>query len=84
MAAVVQAARLNGWRVYHAFDSRRSEPSFPDLLMLQSRELLVRELKVAGKLTLQQEGWLRAFSDGSVDASVWTPDDCPEIERTLR
>jgi ParB-like chromosome segregation protein Spo0J len=63
---------------------RRDGKGFPDLLLLRGRKLIVRELKAGAELTPEQEAWLRASSDASVDASVWTPADWPEIERTLR
>ena len=63
---------------------RRDGKGFPDLLLLRGRKLILRELKAGAELTPEQEAWLRAFSDASVDASVWTPADWPEIERTLR
>ena len=42
---LIEAARLCGWRVYHTFDSRRSQPGFPDLVMVRDGELLALELK---------------------------------------
>jgi hypothetical protein len=93
-AALLEAAKLLGWRTAHFRPARTMHgwatavqgdgKGFPDLVLLRGRELLVRELKDGSKLTQEQEGWLRAFSDASIDASVWTPDDWPEIERTLR
>jgi hypothetical protein len=93
-AAVLEAAKLLGWRTAHFRPARTKHgwatpvqgdgKGFPDLVLLRGRELLVRELKDGSKLMLEQENWLRAFSDASVDASVWTPADWDEIERTLR
>lgn len=34
-AAVMELARLLGWRVYHTWDSRKSEPGFPDLVLVR-------------------------------------------------
>jgi hypothetical protein len=92
--AVIEAAQVLGWRVAHFRPAQTKHgwrtpvtadgKGFPDLVLLRGRELIVRELKDGGKLTPEQDAWLRAFSDASVDASVWTPGDWPEIERTLR
>lgn len=45
MQSVVDAARLNGWLVYHTHDSRRSAEGFPDLVMLRLSRMVVAELK---------------------------------------
>lgn len=42
---LIEAARLCGWRVYHCHDSRRSQPGFPDLVMVRAGVLLALELK---------------------------------------
>lgn len=34
-AAVVEYSKLNGWLSFHAFDSRRSEPGFPDRVFVR-------------------------------------------------
>jgi hypothetical protein len=92
--AVIEAAQLLGWRVAHFRPAQTKHgwrtpvqadgKGFPDLVLLRGRELLVRELKDGGKLTPEQNAWLAAFAAASVDARVWTSDDWPEIERTLK
>ncbi len=63
---------------YHTHDSRRSEPGFPDLVVVGSR-CLFRELKTTrGRLTTAQTTWLTALAAASVDAAVWRPADWPE------
>jgi hypothetical protein len=93
-AAVLEAAKLLGWRTAHFRAGRTAygwttpvqgdAKGFPDLILLREQELMVRELKAGSGLTTEQDDWLRAFSDASVDASVWTPADWGEIERSLR
>ena len=86
-AAVVQLAKLLGWKVYHTYDSRRSEPGFPDLMMLRGECALAVELKSAkGKVTPAQLAWLNAFYDTGVGVRVWRPADWMSglIERVLR
>lgn len=69
MQAIVDAARALGWLVYHTYDSRRSEPGFPDLVLVRPAGkgdpcLLFVECKVQGrKLTDAQRRWWEAISD---------------------
>lgn len=74
--AIVDYAKLNGWSVYHTFDSRRSEPGFPDLIMLRHGEQIVAEVKSAkGKLTNDQRGWLDAFAAcPHCETYLWRPE----------
>jgi hypothetical protein len=61
-ALVVEAARQFGWMAYHTFDSRRSQPGFPDLVLIRGDRLIAAELKVGTALpTEDQKAWLAAF-----------------------
>jgi hypothetical protein len=63
-----------GVLVYHTFDSRRSEPGFPDLVLVGSRGVMYRELKrETGKLTAAQKTWLAALRKAGQDAGTWRP-----------
>ena len=79
--ALIDAARKLGWRAYHTHRSTRSDPGFPDLVMVRNGRLLVWELKSAvGQLSEPQRLWLDEFTrcDG-VDVRVVRPadyDDC--------
>lgn len=92
-AAVIACAKALRWRVYHTYDSRRSERGFPDLVMLRHGKLLVVELKSAfGRTSRDQDAWLDAFkwfaesAPESVGVYQWRPIDWSsgEIERVLR
>jgi hypothetical protein len=76
-AMVVTAARRLGWRVYHTHDSRRSEPGFPDLVLVRPPDLLFIELKtVKGRVTPEQVEWIADLGlVGKVEAFVWRPGD---------
>ncbi len=88
-AALVQYAKLAGWRVYHSFDSRRSEAGWPDLSMVRLGRLVFAELKTEkGRLSGAQLGWQEAllrvaYSAANVEVFVWRPSDWSEIESVL-
>ena len=93
-AAVVEYAKLNGWMVFHPYDSRRSEPGYPDLTMVRDGVLVFAELKVGkNKTTPAQKKWLEALHSveevsgigtaTNVVVWVWTPEQWDTIERTL-
>lgn len=86
--AVAGFAFVCGWRRYHTFDSRRSEPGFPDLVLVRAGRLVAAELKAAaGRVTASQQAWLDdlALVPG-VEVFVWRPDDWTSgrVEAVLR
>jgi VRR-NUC domain len=59
---VIEAATALGWKVYHTYDSRRSQPGFPDLVMTRRRRTVYVELKTdKGRLTHDQREWIAAL-----------------------
>lgn len=88
-AWVVAYAKDRGWLTYHTFDSRRSTPGFPDLVMLRTTpagtRLVVAELKMPGnKPTEAQRCWLRAFERSGAEVFTWWPEHVPEIREVLK
>lgn len=97
-AAVIEAARLLGWRVAHFRPARTRRGwrtpvqgdgrGFPDLVAVHPGRgvLLVRELKAGGraKLSREQAAWLADFEACGVDVGVWRPDDWDEIDERFR
>lgn len=87
-AQVVQLAKLTGHLCYHTFDSRRSEPGFPDLVIIKPgmfRPLFVELKTESGKLSWPQEGWGKALRVcPGADYRIWRPSDWDEIEATLK
>lgn len=91
--AVVELARLTGWRVAH-FRPARTEhgwrtpvaadgAGFPDLVLARDRLLFVELKADRGRLTDDQQVWLDRLEHAGADARVWRPADWPEIEATL-
>lgn len=87
MAAVIRVAKEHGWLVWHAYNSRKSLPGYPDLTLAKAgRPVLFSELKVpGGALTLQQHAWLEALTlaEGK-EVHCWTPEQWPLIVAALR
>ena len=67
--------------IYHTYESRRSQPGFPDLVAIRGRRLLALELKRAdAKPTEDQYRWLQAFAMvPGVEAYVVRPKDMDEL-----
>jgi len=93
--AVVELARLMGWRVHHtrpALTQRRrwltpiqGDAGFPDLVLCRPPRLILAELKrVGGKPTTEQLAWLEALQAcAGVECYLWTPADWDAIVRML-
>jgi len=78
--AIVEYAKKQGWLIYHTYDSRRSEPGFPDLVMVRRNKVLFRELKTEkGRLTEPQKVWAAKLKKAGADYAVWRPSDLQEI-----
>lgn len=87
LAAVRKLARLTQWLCYHTHDSRRSEPGFPDVVMVHARRgrVIFAELKDATrKTTPEQDRWLAELAAAGCEVAIWRPDDLPEIATVLR
>jgi hypothetical protein len=69
-AAVREYAELNSWKTFHPFDSRRSNPGWPDLTMARKGRIVVAELKAEkGRVSKAQEAWLGALQAVAIRAN---------------
>jgi hypothetical protein len=86
-SVVVRYARLRNWLCYHTFDSRRSAPGFPDLVLVHTkqRRVLFVELKAeSGKPSLQQTLWLNVLrACPGVETYLFRPSDWDEVRAVL-
>ena len=79
--ALVKAAKRMGWLVYHSIDPLRSEPGFPDLVLVRRGRVVLAELKTRkGKLTAAQSSWL---TEAGSHARLWRPEDWTDILQDL-
>lgn len=85
-SCIMSALRAHGFLAYHTYDSRRSQPGFPDIIALRGWRILAIELKAEkGRLTPAQREWLAAFeATDHAEAYCWRPSDWDTIERVLR
>jgi hypothetical protein len=75
---VQSACRWFNLLSYHTHDSRRSEPGFPDLVVVGPQGVLFRELKsTRGRVTADQQRWLTALIAAGANADTWRPADWP-------
>jgi hypothetical protein len=93
--AVVELARLHGWRVHHTRPSlnRRGQwrtpiqgdAGFPDLVLARNGRIIFAELKRTGERpTQQQHMWLQTLAlCNGVEVYVWNPDDWVRIVEIL-
>ena len=84
MATVVEMARALGWMVYHTHDSRKSQPGFPDLVLVRDRVVYLECKTATGKLSLDQQAWIAAITAAGGTALVVRPADLDRIEDALR
>ena len=81
---VVAIANKLGWSVYHTYDSRRSEPGYPDLTLVRER-VIFAELKTdAGKLSSAQSLWVSLLKKANAEVYVWRPSHMSQIVKTLQ
>jgi hypothetical protein len=78
---VRRAAKTLRWLCYHTHNSQRSEPGFPDLVLVRESRLIFTELKSAkGRLSPPQVEWLGRLdalgvAAPAVEVYVWRPVD---------
>ena len=81
---VITTARYRGWEAHHHHDSRRSEPGWPDLVLIGHRRALFVELKTnTGRLAPVQIEWLTALHTAGCEVAVWRPRDLPAVLSVL-
>lgn len=75
---IVECATLHRVETFHVNLSIRSEPGWPDLVLVGANGALFRELKKQdGKVTPAQTFWLGILEDAGLDTGVWRPDQWP-------
>lgn len=85
MSKVRALCRFYGVTAYHTHNSVRSDPGFPDLVLVGSKGVLYRELKTeTGRVTAMQKHWISILQAAGQDADVWRPSDIDRIKSELK
>jgi VRR-NUC domain. len=83
--AIIEAAKRMNWLCYHVYDSRRSVPGFPDLVLLKGQRMMVLELKTdKGRVRPEQHVWLDAFVQAGITAKIIRPADLDDVLAQLQ
>jgi hypothetical protein len=94
-SAVIDMAKVFGWRVAHFHDSRRqvkpgvfvgdqAAAGFPDLVLTRNSALMFAELKTEkGRLKAEQRAWIEALREAGQAVHLWRPRDWSRIEDVL-
>ncbi len=95
-AQVIKLARWYKWRSAH-FRSAMTKGGrwvtavqgdgvgFPDLVLLRHKRAIFAELKSSkGKITAEQDEWLRMAAIAGIEIHVWRPGDIDKIELILK
>jgi hypothetical protein len=70
--------------VYHTYDSRRSQPGFPDLVIVGKSGVIFAELKSStGKVSLNQSEWYERLRAAGAKAYIWRPEDWEEVQQII-
>lgn len=82
---VLRLAAMFDWRVFHTFDSRRSAPGFPDLVLIRPPRVIFAELKApGGRVRPEQALWLHDLDQcPGVESYLWRPEDLQFVAATL-
>jgi hypothetical protein len=86
---IIDYAIAAGYLVYHTWDSRRSQPGFPDLVLVRGLCVVFIECKAEkGKVTPDQAAWLQKLGQakyvGVYEARPSNLDDVLEALRTAK
>jgi len=82
-SAILDIARLLGWRAYHTFDSRKSQAGFPDLVLVRERVIFAEIKREGERPRPSQVEWLNSLARAGAEVYVWTEADYDEVASIL-
>ncbi|HZU00858.1 MAG TPA: VRR-NUC domain-containing protein [Ktedonobacteraceae bacterium] len=84
---IIQAARLQGWYVFHDYHSKWNGRGYLDLTLCHPKGhgFFIAELKIdGGELSPEQKEWIAALEANDVEVHVWKPEHIEEIIHRLK
>ena len=84
---IIDLALVKGWYVYHTYDSRRSNPGWPDLALVHPGKKLLLFLEVktqTGRVTQPQQRMIDTLAKVRLTtAHIVRPSDWELVEKSL-
>jgi hypothetical protein len=80
---ILTLAAAKGWAAYFTYDSRRSPPGFPDLVLARDRVIFAELKTLRGRVRPEQLEWLERLRGAGAETYLWRPAHAREIERVL-
>lgn len=81
---IEQIAKGNGWTSYHTYDSRKSNPGYPDLHLVRGGEELYIECKTeTGELSAKQIEWRDLLVGAGAEWYCFRPSSIEYVEERL-
>ncbi len=91
---LVQLARLNGWKVAGFRTAqvgkswqtpvRHDAKGWPDLVLVRDRVMFVELKTDTGRLSKEQDAWIRMLEEAGQEVYVWRPSDWDAVVEVLR
>lgn len=86
-AQIKRLAQACGWELfYHTYRSERSDPGFPDCVMVREDRIIMAELKLDrdySQPSADQQAWLDGLAMTCVEVYLWRPSMIAEIRDIL-
>lgn len=82
-ARVIKRATELGFKVFHAYDSRKSEAGFPDLVCVRERTVYMELKAEDGVVSAAQTTWNEALRSAGEEAYIFRPSQYEAIDRVL-